>query len=110
LVNLYAEHCHGIVIRRPFSGIDPPPRNECIDIGQFLFDLLGYVKFFDASKSDDAEENFYMEREWRTPYNVYFEINDIYRIILPNAFNVRFREDVPEYAQQITFSDEYYSI
>jgi hypothetical protein len=76
LVDLYEKHCHGIIpLRR--SKFNPPPQNECIDIGQFLFDILGYVKFFDASKSDDAEENYYMEREWRTPYDVHFGINDI---------------------------------
>jgi hypothetical protein len=67
------------------------------------------VKFFDASKSDDSEENFYMEREWRTPYYVHFEINQICRIILPRAFSGRFRNDIPTYTGQITFSDEYFN-
>lgn len=90
--------------RLPIIG---PPKKECYNIADFLLDLLSYIKLFDASKIDDDEENFYMEREWRTPYDVYFNIDDIYRIILPNEFNKRFRTDVPDYIGQITFSEEY---
>jgi hypothetical protein len=63
LMDLYMAHCHGIVPIGRSSEIGPPPHNECIDIGQFLFDLLCYVKFFDASKSDndkDRVSSFYV--------------------------------------------------
>jgi hypothetical protein len=103
-VSIYEKYCQMPLIQLRETN---PPETECIDIGRFLFDLLCYVKFFDSSKLDNDEENYYMEREWRTPYDVHFEINDIYRIILPKDFSGRFRKNVPEYTGQITFSEEY---
>jgi hypothetical protein len=61
-------------------------------------------------KTEDDPENFYMEREWRSLRNIHFEIDDIHRIILPRSFSKRFRNDVPEYFGEITFSDEYVDI
>ena len=103
-VSVYEKYCQMPLIQLCESN---PPKTQCTDIGRFLFDLLCYVKFFDSSKSDDDEENYYMEREWRTPYDIHFEINDIYRIILPKDFCERFRKNVSEYTGQITFSDDY---
>ena len=80
---------------------------ECKEISDLTLNLLSYVKFFDANKSDDDEENFYMEREWRSPYYIHFEIEDIQRIILPNSYSKKFRHDVPEFVGQITFSDDF---
>jgi len=113
MINLFGDNCFPPLKylrtkdRTPIIG---PPREECWFIAEFVLDLLCYVKLFDASKMDNDEDNFYMEREWRTLYDVYFEINDIYRIILPSAFNKRFRNDVPEYTGQITFSEECSSV
>ncbi|HUS75559.1 MAG TPA: abortive infection system antitoxin AbiGi family protein [Methanothrix sp.] len=70
-----------------------------------MLHLLSHIKFFDSDKSEDDDENFYMEREWRSLHNIHFEIKDIRRIILPNSsFCERFRNDVPEYVGEITFS------
>jgi len=107
---LFGEICFPLLeFTRTGNRVIGPPLKECHTIAEFVLDLLCYIKLFDASKTDDDEENFYMEREWRTPYNVYFEIKDICRIILPNEFSKQFREDFPEYVGQITFSEEYSS-
>lgn len=107
IVKLYGDHCYSEAPIKRNRWQEIPQKTECLDIGQFLFELLCYVKFFDSSKPDDDEDNYYMEREWRTPYYINFGIRDIQRIILPSIFSDRFRKDVPEYVGQITFSDEY---
>ena len=71
-----------------------------------MLNLLSNIKFFD-NVTDDDEKNFYMEREWRSPYYIHFEIEDIQRIILPDSYSKKFRYDVPEYVGQITFSDDF---
>lgn len=67
--------------------------------------IFSYLKFFDDSLPDDAPDNFYMEREWRIVGNLKFELSDVYRVILPESYAKRFREDVPEYYGQVTFVD-----
>lgn len=84
------------------------PDNEgCRVIEDFMIELLSYLKFFDSNQLDDAEDNFYMEREWRSLYTILFCVDDICRIILPKSFSERLREDIPTYCGQITFSDAY---
>lgn len=68
-------------------------------------ELLGYVKGFDATASDEDEENVYMEREWRTPFSVRFSLDDVSRIFLPREFAQRFREDFRTYMNQLSFVD-----
>lgn len=108
MIDLFGKNCFPpLEYTRTGNRVIGPPRKECWPIVEFVLDLLCYIKLFDASKMDNDEENFYMEREWRTLYDVHFEIDDIYRIILPRDFNKRFKNDVPEYMGQITFSEEY---
>jgi len=102
MVEVFNKYCYN-AFENPEQFIHRP--NECHQIGGFMVDLLSYIKFFDSDKSDDDKENFYMEREWRSPYYIHFEIENIQRIILPNSYSKRFRDDVPEYIGQITFSD-----
>jgi hypothetical protein len=64
------------------------------------------LKFFDPTKDEDHEENFYMEREWRVLGTVPFTLEDVARIILPLPFAKRFRKDVEQYWGQLTFSDD----
>ena len=68
--------------------------------------FLAKLKFFDPTKDEDHEENFYMEREWRVLGTVAFSLEEVARIILPPSFAKRFRTDVPEYWGQLTFPDE----
>ncbi len=75
-----------------------------LNLRRFLeFHIFAFLKFFDSNKSDEDIENFYMEREWRLIDNLKFNLNDVYRIILPEKYAERFREDMPKYRGQITF-------
>lgn len=107
MVEYYINYCNNYL-----KCLDDPHKiklkpKECVDISNFMLDLLRYIKFFDTSKPDDDKDNFYMEREWRCTYYIRFKIADICRIILPSSYSERFRNDVPGYFGQITFSDEH---
>lgn len=65
--------------------------------------VFSFMKFFDDSLTDDSEENYYMEREWRILGSLKFETSEIYRILLPESYAKQFREDVPEYLGQLSF-------
>jgi len=106
MVDCYLNYCNYIINLKDPGKIEPKSE-ECFKISQFMLDLLRYIKFFDASKPDNDKDNFYMEREWRSPYYIHFEIAAICRIILPSSYSERFRNDVPEYIGQITFSDDF---
>ncbi len=76
------------------------------DLRRFLeLRVLSYLKAFDSSLTDDHPNNYYMEREWRVIGKVEFEIEDICRIIIPRDSARQFREKLPEYCGQISFSD-----
>ncbi len=90
---------------------DSPERPEAPEqmerlflIKEFLdYHIFSFLKFFDASKPEDHPEHFYMEREWRILGNLHFTLHDIRRIILPESYAPRLREDLPKYVGQITF-------
>lgn len=65
--------------------------------------IFSFLKFFDDSTSDEDPENFYMEREWRVLGDIPFELEDVYRVILPRSYAERLREDMPDYTGQVTF-------
>jgi len=44
-----------------------------------------------------------MEREWRTRTHIQFTLDDVYRVILPERFKGRLRQNAPGYTGQITF-------
>jgi hypothetical protein len=69
----------------------------------FNFYVYSFMKFFDETKADDDPDNFYMEREWRVLGNVQFTLEDVSRLLLPEEFAKRFREDVPDFYKQVTF-------
>jgi Putative abortive phage resistance protein AbiGi, antitoxin len=74
------------------------------DIQSFLgFHVFAFLKPFDASTADTDPANFYMEREWRVLGNVDFAVENVYRVFLPQEYARRFRDDLPEYAGQLTF-------
>lgn len=55
--------------------------------------LLCYCKFFDETLPLDHEDNYYMEREWRTIGQVVFADEDVQRLILPDEeYKSRFVE------------------
>jgi Putative abortive phage resistance protein AbiGi, antitoxin len=71
----------------------------------FINDLFSYLKFFDARKSEISATNFYMEREWRIRGTLKFDLNNVWRIIVPTKYARRLRRDFGEFYGQITFSD-----
>jgi hypothetical protein len=67
--------------------------------------LVSNLKFFDHRLVDVDIENFYMEREWRVCQDVSFDLNDVARVILPEAFGRQFRKDFPAFGGELVFSD-----
>jgi len=67
--------------------------------------VLPFIKYFDASAPDEAEANVYMEREWRVIGAVKFALEDVHRVFMPERYAERFREELPHYKGQLTFSD-----
>ncbi|MDD2734452.1 MAG: abortive infection system antitoxin AbiGi family protein [Desulfuromonadaceae bacterium] len=77
---------------------------EANDIQRFLdFQIFSFIKFFDSSISEEHEDNFYMEREWRLVGELDFTINDIETIFMPRQYSRRFHDDCPEYTSQLYF-------
>ena len=68
------------------------------------FNVMSFVKVFDDQLPDDDPKNYYMEREWRMLGNLEFELNDVHRVVLPQVYARRFREDVPAFVGQVTFA------
>jgi len=74
---------------------------------EYFLDMLvfSFIKYFDDSTSDEDEANVYMEREWRVLGDVNFVLQDVHRVFMPERYAERFREDLPNYIGQLTFSD-----
>lgn len=84
----------------------PEDSLRLMDLQRFFgFQVFSFVKFFDDAKSDEDPENFYMEREWRIIGNLKFNLGDVRRVLLPETYARRLRDDVPSYVGQITFVD-----
>lgn len=82
----------------------PDQLKRLLSIKEFLdYHIFSFLKFFDESKPEDDPEHFYMEREWRILGNLHFTLHDIRRIILPESYAARLREELPKYVGQITF-------
>lgn len=85
--------------------MEPSQRTEILRIYSFVYlHLFPFLKFFDHTKDEDDLENHYMEREWRVVGEVEFELKDIRRIVVPEKYAKRFRNDIPDYYGQITFA------
>jgi hypothetical protein len=68
-------------------------------------EVFSFIKCFEAIRSFDDQENYYMEREWRIANHLQFTLDDVTHIFLPAAYARRLRMDLPEYVGQITFVD-----
>jgi hypothetical protein len=79
--------------------------NLCRSAQAFPLHLFGFMKFFDAETTDTDPTNYYMEREWRLPGTLAFDLADLSRIILPSGYASRLRADLPHYYGQLIFSD-----
>lgn len=64
--------------------------------------LYNLLKGFDHTLPDDHPNNVYLEREWRVLGNVQFSLDEVSRVILPSAFESRFRAAVPGFAGDLT--------
>lgn len=86
---------------RVLKGDKVPPElaklvNGLLGVQHLLdFNVFGFLKFFDPSKPDDDEENFYMEREWRLLGNLHFTLSDVIRVTLPGSYEDDLRRRVP---------------
>jgi abortive phage resistance protein AbiGi (putative antitoxin) len=69
-------------------------------------EMLCFIKFFNATAAEDDERNTYMEREWRTTHPVQFRLGDVRRIILPNEYGERLRQELSAFAGQVHFAPE----
>lgn len=71
----------------------------------FSFHIFSFFKFFDHSKLDDDQDNYYFEREWRIIGNLNFKISDIKTVFLPQQYAEEFRKSCPEFYGQVIFTD-----
>jgi len=96
----------------------PPPKVEELKIHKKLqrqivehlsflcYYFFSYVKVFDHKLPDIDEKNYYFEREWRLLGVCKFGVKDVRRILIPESFCERFRNDFPIYYGQLTFTVE----
>lgn len=74
-------------------------------VGFLDLGILSNVKFFDHRLHEADEENFYMEREWRSSKSVEFDLYDVQRIIVPSKYGRPLRDAFPEYDGELFFAD-----
>jgi hypothetical protein len=75
--------------------------NEVI-LQMFLtMQVFSMMKFWKYIPENHAEDNYYMEREWRIPTRVDFSLADARRLIMPREYILRLREAFPEYAGDV---------
>jgi abortive phage resistance protein AbiGi (putative antitoxin) len=70
-----------------------------------IVEVFSFIKCFEAMRSFEDDENYYMEREWRIGNHVNFKLDDVSRIFLPADYARRLRVDLPEYVGQISFEE-----
>jgi len=94
--------------RRPQAEQHPEQfreKQEITDLFHFLvYHFFSFVKFFQEGLPPDDDKNYYMEREWRVFGNLDFTLDDVRRVIFPRRFARSFREQVPDFYGEITFS------
>lgn len=84
-------------------GVKPDnPDNAVYAVDDFLTnDIFAFMKVFDSDLTDDGPENYYMEREWRLPGNLKFQMEDVANVIVHKNFVERLAHDRPAYASKI---------
>jgi hypothetical protein len=74
-------------------------------VAHFLdFEVFSFLKFFEYPTEDEDPQNYYMEREWRLVGDLRFTLADLRRVILPESYAPRLREDIPGYHGQVMFA------
>lgn len=78
--------------------------DDLLRLAHFLdFEVWSYLKFFHYPTNDEDPENYYMEREWRMLGTLRFALDDVRRVILPEAYAREFRDAFPGYHGQVIF-------
>ncbi|MCZ6719097.1 MAG: abortive infection system antitoxin AbiGi family protein [Gammaproteobacteria bacterium] len=67
-------------------------------------EIIAYVKPFELMLPDDHERQYYLEREWRLLGSFKFELDEVTRVFLPEAYADAFRADFPNYKNQMIFT------
>lgn len=80
-------------------------KHLCWSANGLTLHVFGFMKFFDPETTDSDPANYYMEREWRLPGMVTFDLQNVSTIILPSSYASRLRKQLPDYYGQLTFSD-----
>jgi Putative abortive phage resistance protein AbiGi, antitoxin len=75
---------------------------EALDyaVGSWAY-LFGLHKRFDAQLPKNHRDSYYMEREWRVLGTVSFSLEDVARIIVPQAYASRLRTEFPLLASKV---------
>lgn len=89
-----------------FGSGDPDSRRLLVRFEQLLHLLLyprflAFIKPFDSTEPDESSHNFYMEREWRVYGDVLFQLADVSRVILPQAYVSRFKNEFPDFVGEL---------
>lgn len=69
----------------------------------FNFHIFSFLKFFNHNLSEHDRKNYYFEREWRVVGRIQFNMEDVRRVLIPEKYSRRFRNDCPNYCGQVTF-------
>lgn len=63
-------------------------------------DILAFIKPFNSELSDSHPQNYYMEREWRKYGNLRFEPSNVQKILVPDDYLERLRDERSEYSDK----------
>jgi hypothetical protein len=64
-------------------------------------DVLAFIKPYDSTLNDHADDYYYAEREWRKHGNMKFEPVDVITVVVPPDFVERAKEALPAYATKV---------
>lgn len=102
---------HPSLLERMKPDIDKRPLRDAIWYSQqltqlenfFNFHIFSFIKFFNHNLSEQDRNNYYFEREWRVVGKIQFNMKDVRRVLIPEIYSKRFRDDCPDYCDQVTF-------
>lgn len=91
--------------KRPISGQELSKKaTEALKF--VMTQIEPFWKFFDCELDEEDPKNYYMEREWRLPGVLEFFTKGVRKVFLPEDFAESFRNDFPQYRNQLLFVSE----
>lgn len=63
----------------------------------FDYSIFCYIQCFDHTLNDEDANNYYFEREWRVVGDVDFTLDDVKRVFIPESYEVKIRQEFPNY-------------